>query len=71
MSEASRICVFCLTQESRGTPCSYGLHHEYPPVGNEKPKQPVRKVDTGLCQKCGLHRRNPASGANGCVHEYP
>jgi len=63
------VCIFCLTHSSRDIAwCSYGMKHEYPEL--EKPKQ-VAKLDRGLCTKCGLHAKNPASQKNGCDHEYP
>ncbi len=75
----ARLCTFCGRDESNRTPwcvsnpgagCTYGLGHEFPPREAATKKQ-TPKVDKWLCVKCGLHVRNPASGTNGCVHEYP
>lgn len=61
------ICVFCLQDETRGTPCTYGLAHEYPQ--REKPKQQAKR-DTRICLKCSLHVLNPASAKSECAHLY-
>lgn len=61
-------CVFCLTCRGNLTSptCTYGLGHEFP-----KPDaRQVHKGDASLCTLCGLHPKNPKSGANGCAHSY-
>lgn len=77
---STRLCIFCLRVEGDPTPwvaanpgegCQYGLHHEYEPGAEAKPKQPPRKVDKNICTKCNLHAKNPASTASDCAHEYP
>lgn len=74
----TRLCVFCLRVEGDPTPwvpdnpgkgCQYGYDHEFPAIEVPKPP-PIKKVDSKLCQKCGLHPKNPASQTNGCAHEY-
>lgn len=61
------ICIFCLTHRDDVEPkCSYDFHHEFPEVKVVQEK----KVDKGLCLKCGLHKRNPKSQSNGCNHNY-
>jgi hypothetical protein len=64
------ICPHCFTcrQDITGPTCTYGLPHEFP-AKIERPKQ-AKKVDAGLCTKCGLHSRNPASAVSACAHEY-
>jgi hypothetical protein len=52
-----------------GPSCSYGLAHEFWPESVAKAK-PEKKVDKKLCNRCGLHPKNPASASNGCAHEY-
>ena len=52
-----------------GPSCSYGLAHEFWPEPAPKVK-PEKKVDKKLCNRCGLHPKNPASANNGCAHEY-
>ena len=79
-AELDQLCIHCLKHKSSSTPwvpdnpghgCTYGLSHEYPATLEEKSKsKQVAKVDKGLCTKCGLHMKNPASKMNGCVHEY-
>lgn len=80
------VCIFCLRHESRNVvgQCTYGMHHEYPqvrPAKGPKLTGDPTKLSTnpvivtagkrGLCTKCGLHPKNPASSTNGCAHEYP
>ncbi len=61
------VCIFCLRDESRGLPCTYGLPHEYPVAA--KKQEP--KKDKGLCERCGLHKLNPAASSGTCIHVYP
>jgi hypothetical protein len=50
--------------------CTYGLAHGWPEAPAAAPAVGVRKRDTSLCTRCGLHPRNPVAAANGCAHEY-
>lgn len=57
-------------QIANGTMCSYGFHHDFGLVEEKpKPKQ-VAKPSKDICTKCGLHKKNPAYGSNGCAHEH-
>jgi len=66
------VCIFCREQRTDvdGKPCaSFQGSHEF----RGAPPAPVqtKRLDLGICTKCKMHKKNPASATNGCEHTYP